>query len=311
MILLWTVGLIGGLAIAAAASRRAVTAALAASEASSISPALIGATVLALGTDLPEIASSVVAAMSGHGDVIVGDAAGSALTQVTLVLGLLCLAGRPIATDRTVVVSTGAMATGALLIAALMLRNGSLSRWQGLVLCIGWVVALVVVKARSPGPTEPRLPITTRRAGHHSAVALGWLALVGIAATVMVESFVHLSDRIGVPELVASAVVLSLGTSLPELVVDWTALRQSASALAVGDLFGSTLLDATLALGIGPALRAVEVSATSSTVAVIAALAVVAATAIAGSKPTHDHHSAPLLFAVYAASIAAILVTIG
>ena len=83
---LWIVGFVVGLAITAMGSRRAVTAALAASEASNISPGLIGLTVVAVGTDLPEIANSIVSALTGHGDVAVGDATGSAMTQVTLVL---------------------------------------------------------------------------------------------------------------------------------------------------------------------------------------------------------------------------------
>lgn len=310
MIVIWAVGFVVGLVVAASASRRAVTAALTASEASNISPALIGITVLAVGTDLPEIANSIVAALSGHGDLIIGDTVGSAFTQVTLVLGLLCLAGRPLVTDHAVVLLTGGMATGALLVVALMVRDLSLSRWEGLALIIGWIVAVAIVHRRTGTYRATRRSSMANGAARHGAVALAWLAVVGVSATVVVESFVGLTDRIGLPELLTSALVLSLGTSLPELVVDWTAVRRGATALAIGDLFGSTLLDATLAPGIGPALRAVEVSPTATTVTVIAALAVVAATAIAASKPVHDRRTSPLMFLVYGAAVAAVLVTV-
>ena len=103
------------------------------------------------------------------------------------------------------------------------------------------------------------------------------------------------------PQLVASAVILSLGTSLPELVVDLTALRRGAAALALGDLFGSSLLDSTLAIGSGPALRATEVSPDASTVCLIAAVGVAGATLIVMRHRSHHYASAALLFVLYGA----------
>ena len=319
MVIVWLFALLVGLIVAAFGSRRAVGAALDASRTSNIPAGIIGLTVMAVGTDLPEIANSIVAAFGNHGDLLVGDAVGSALTQVTLILGLLCLGSTPIHADRGTVLAVGTITTGALLVAALMVRNNLLSRWEGGVLVVAWVVAVYAIQRGRP---EPALPVSapatqpvdaseTGTTGRHVAVALGWLLVVGGAATLVVESFIVLSDRLGIPELIASAVVLSLGTSLPELVVDWTAIRQGAVALAIGDLFGSSLLDATLALGIGPLMRAVTVSPTAATACLIAAMGVMAASAIAGSRPSHGRSSATLLFLVYGAATAALIVGTG
>jgi cation:H+ antiporter len=322
MLAVWLFVLVAGLVIAAFGSRRAVSAALDASRMSNISPGLIGLTVMAVGTDLPEIANSIVAAMGGHGDLLVGDAAGSALTQVTLILGLLCLGSTPIHADRNTVLTTGTLTTAALLVAALMVGNGVIARWEGGALVAAWVLAIIAIQRRQPEPSPavaapaPLQPArgaagtngSTRR---HVAATLAWLLLVGAAATMIVESFIELSDRLGLPELIASAVVLSLGTSLPELVVDWTAIRRGAVALAIGDLFGSSLLDATLALGIGPMLRAVTVSPSAATACLIAAMGVMAATVIAGARPSHSRSSATLLFLVYGAATAALVVGAG
>lgn len=317
MIVLWLFALLAGLAAAAFGSRRAVGAALDASRTSSISPGIIGLTVMAVGTDLPEIANSIVAAFGDHGDLLVGDAAGSALTQVTLILGLLCLGTTPIHADRDIVLTIGTMTTAALLVVALMVQGGALSRWEGALLVAAWAVAIVVTQRRSAEPPTVSPPVRQPgdavrhpdgSTGRHVAVALGWLLVVGVAATAVVESFVELSDRIGIPQLIASAIVLSLGTSLPELVVDWTAIRRGAVALAIGDLFGSSLLDATLALGIGPLIRGVTVSPGAATACSIAAMGVMAATVIAGSRPSHGRSSATLLFLVYGAATAALIV---
>ena len=312
MIVVWLLVLVVSLAAAALGSRRAVTAALDASRTSNIPPGIIGLTVMAVGTDLPEIANSIVAAFGGHGDLIVGDAAGSALTQITLIFGLLCLGAAPIHADRNTVLTIGTMTTAALLIAALMSRDGVLARWEGAALVVAWVLAIILAeRRRSPSTPSVEPPTANGSTGRHVLVALGWLLVVGVAATGVVESFIEISDRLGIPELIASAIVLSLGTSLPELVVDWTAIRRGAVALAIGDLFGSSLLDATLALGIGPALRAVTVSPTAATACLIAAMGVMAATVIAGSRPSHGRSSATLLFLVYGAATAALVVGTG
>ena len=322
MIVIWLFLLVAGLALAAYGSRRAVTSALGASRTSSISPGIIGLTVVAIGTDLPEIANSIASAFGGHGDLLVGDTAGSALTQVTLILGLLCLGSTPIHADRDTVLAIGTMTTAALLVGALMVRDGVLARWEGALLVSAWVLAILVMQRRQPPralaepvrakPTEvAAAPSADRSTGRYIASALGWLLIVGIAATAVVESFIQISDRFGIPELIAGAVVLSLGTSLPELVVDWTAIRRGAVALAIGDLFGSSLLDSTLALGIGPSLRAVTVSPSAMTACIIAAMGVMAATVITGSRPSHGRPSATLLFLVYGAATAALIVGTG
>lgn len=312
MIVVWLLVLVGGLAAAAYGSRRAVTAALDASRTSNIPPGIIGLTVVAVGTDLPEIANSIVSALSGHGDLIIGDAAGSALTQVTFILALLCLGAGPIHADRNTVLTTGTMTTVALLVAALLIRDELFARWEGALLMAAWVLAIIAIqRQRTPHTPDLGPPETDGSTGRHVAVALGWLLLVGVAATAVVESFIIISDQLGIPQLIASAIVLSLGTSLPELVVDWTAIRKGAVAMAIGDLFGSSLLDATLAIGIGPALRAVTVSPSAATACLIAAMGVMAATVIAGSRPSHGRPSATLLFLVYGAATAALIVGTG
>ena len=223
MVLLWIVGFAVGMIVTALASRRAVTAALAASAATNISPGLIGITVVAIGTDLPEIANSIVAALTGHGDVVVGDAAGSAMTQVTLVLALLCFATQSIRTDRQTVVLVGGLTAIALFIDALLVSDGVLSRLEGLALVVGWFVLIVVIQrvlprapSWKPSGDETSHPPESRRTGLvHAGKAIAWLLLVAVAATLVVRSFIELTDAIGVPELFASAIVLSIGTSLP------------------------------------------------------------------------------------------------
>lgn len=310
MIAIWTVGLIAGMVAAALASRRAVVAALTAGEVAHVSPAFIGVTVMAVGTDLPEIANSIIAAWTGHGDVNVGDSAGSALTQVTFVLAVVCFLAAPVRSTSRVVIALGAATAAALALDALLVNDGSFGRSDGLLVVSIWLVSLAVFgRLRTPpaGDVGP----TRWNAAPHVAMTIVWLAVVGLAATIVVRSFVALTDALGIPELVASAIVLALGTSLPELVVDITALRRGAIALALGDLFGSSFVDATLAIGSGPLLRATDVSPDATAACLVAAAGVLAATVVMGARSTHGRSSAAALLVVYLAATAALVVTTG
>ena len=297
MILVWFAALAAGMVAVLIGSRRAVTAALAATAHSSLSPAFIGVTIMAVGTDLPEIANSIAAALTGHGDVALGDTAGSALTQVTLVLALLCLA-LPVRSQPAVTTTVGLLTVGALLIVAFLVRDGVLDRWEGVLLILIWVASVFWMRHLRTIPSDDR-PARSGSATRHGMAAFAWLAVVAVAATVVVRSFVEVSDFIGIPTLAASAIVLSIGTSLPELVVDWTAIRRGAMALALGDLFGSSLVDATLALGSGPAIRAIEVSDGAVAVSLIAAVGVGLATLVMRSAGEHGRRSAVILLAIY------------
>jgi cation:H+ antiporter len=262
-----------------------------------LSPAFVGVTLMAVGTDLPEIASSIAAALTGHGDIALGDTAGSALTQVTLILALLCLA-LPVRSDPAITTTVGLLTVGALLIVAFLVRDGVLDRWDGVLLILLWVAFVFGMRHQRKLPSVDR-PARSGSATRHAMTAFAWLAVVAVGATVVVRSFVEVSDFIGIPTLAASAIVLSIGTSLPELVVDWTAIRRGAMALALGDLFGSSLVDATLALGSGPAIRAIEVSDGAVAVSLIAAVGVGLATLVMRSTREHGRRSAVILLAVY------------
>lgn len=304
MILLWAIALIAGLAAASLASRRAVTHALAATDGTRVSSGFVGMTVLAIGTDLPEIANSIISAVTDHGDLNVGDSAGSAVTQVTLVLGILCFGAR-LASDRRTVVALGLLTSAALVSIGMLLRDGSFDRSDGAMLLVGWVVVVGAMKFVSFEPVTA--PDSTGQVRRDIARAGGWLVVVAVAATVVVQSFVAIAESVAVPEVVAGAIVLALGTSLPELIVDWTAVRRGATALALGDLFGSSFLDATLAIGIGPAITPTLISDAATTTCVIAACGVLGATVVAGSKSHLGRGSAGALIAVYAATTAALV----
>ena len=299
MLAVWALLLVGAVGATSVASRRAVRSAVRVAEALKVSPALVGLTVVAIGTDLPEIANSLVASATGHGDVNVGDSMGSAVTQMTLTLALLCLAGGTITTNRNFVVAVGTATVFAAFVVRLLVDDGELTRLDGGVLILLWLGGTVLL---GQGELRPRQTFGRRRSrgvGSELATTIGWLTAVGAAAVVVVESFLRIAELLGVPEFIGSFIALSIGTSLPELFVDWTAIRRGASSMAIGDIFGSSFVDSTLAVGIGPAVFSSAVSPAVFTGTVLAALGMMAATVIVARSSRYDWRVSLGLFAVY------------
>lgn len=262
MALFWL--LVAGVAMALAviASSRAVDHAARAASGLGVPAFVVGFTLVALGTDLPEIANSVVASVAGHGDVNVGDSVGSAAAQASLVVGLLpFLARRAITLDRRNIAMLGAAAVLGLGLGVLLVADGWFGRGDGAVLVGWWVVAVAVIRRLAREPSQPELPLPERHPAAHLVIALLWLLGVGSGATVAVTGIIRLASALSVPEYLVSFLGLAIGTSLPELVVAVSAVRRRHDDLALGDALGATLSDATVSPGVGPLVAPTAVTA--------------------------------------------------
>ena len=300
MTALWILAGIIGLVIALAASRRAVHHATALAFGSRLPPFIIGVGLLAIGTDLPEIANSIIASLRDQGDLNVSDSIGSAATQLTLVLGLLPLVvgGFPVGRRRVRVI--GALTVLALGLGIILVANGELSRLDGGLLVAAWVAASAAIWRFAPRASDPVLPVPATRKARHVSLALGALMLVGGGAWLTIEALIRVADLIGVPVYVVGFLGASLGTSLPELMVDVTALRSGQRDLAIGDVFGSSLIDATLSIGIGPLIAPTAVSAGLAVRGGLAALVAAAiVTLVLGIRRRHSRLTGALLLALY------------
>ena len=261
MLVVWALAVAAGLTLAVVASTRGVDHAARAAAGLGVPAFVVGFTVLALGTDLPEIANSVVSSMTGHGDINVGDSIGSAAAQATLVLGLVPLLARPVDVDRRNVTVLGGAATVLLLLGVALMADGALSRADGVVLVLAWVLAIRLSWRQVRPPAQPELPLPERHPLGHAALAVGWLLVVAAGATLAVTGLTRLAASLAVPEYVVSFLGMALGTSLPELVVAVTAARRGQGDLALGDVLGASLADASLSVGVGPVIAPTAVTA--------------------------------------------------
>lgn len=305
-VLVAVVLVVGGLALSIWASSVVVERAAVIVASFGVPPFLIGMVLFALGTDLPEIANSVAASVSGHGDLNVGDSIGSALVQSTVVLGVLAFVRRgPVAVERREIAGTGIVTVAALGAAAWSVSDGMLDRVDGLVLIALWVAGSAVVWRVAP-PSQLDLPVDAEPARALDVlVAAGGLALVGGGALAAVQGLVGLADALGISEFVVSFFLASVGTSLPELVVNTVAIRRGETALAVGGVVGASMLDASVSIGSGPLVAPVAVTAATGVRSALVVLVVIAAvTVLLAARRRHDAFSAVVCLLLYVAAAA-------
>ena len=234
---------------------------------------VVGATIISLGTTLPELATAIVAVMQGSTDLAVGNATGSVITNTTLVLGAGALFGAIPVLQETASKLRIFTALMVALIAFSFLDSGLDSFRQGgvlppwaavlLLMCVPIYLLLVFRNAaRLKTPATRSVDVSHHAEAeskrHSSKVRIilvnlmllvGFAALLAFGSDAAVSSATTLAHRVGIPEVLIASTIIALGTSLPELVTTVNAARKGHGDLAVGNVLGANILNVTLVLG--------------------------------------------------------------
>lgn len=235
---------------------------------------IIGATIVSLGTTLPEATVSVLAAVNGNPDLALGNAIGSIIADTGLIIGLAALIGR-LPVDQIVVQRQGKIQVwSGILLAFVSLPflsggSGNISRWVGW-LFLGLLITYIHFsikwsKTSSIDSSTTDLEEATCTEGsiytenilveEKSPVALQILKLIGGIALVIGSSKILIpaveisAVRIGIPQSIIAATLIAFGTSLPELVTAITAVRKGHGELAVGNIVGADILNVLFVVG--------------------------------------------------------------
>jgi cation:H+ antiporter len=225
---------------------------------------VIGATIISLGTTLPEMFVSVMAAFMGNPGLALGNGVGSIIADTGLIFGLSCvLASMPV--NRYILNRTGWIQVGAavLLVAisvmALATREpGSppmLERWVGfffLALLVGYLYITYHWSKQKHGEEDNSAENDETEV---RGLALSWILLLGglilviFGARLLVPGASEIAERIGVPDDVIAASMVAFGTSLPELITAITAIRKGHPEITVGNVVGADVLNCLFVIG--------------------------------------------------------------
>jgi cation:H+ antiporter len=227
---------------------------------------IIGATLIALGTSLPEMAASVAASFNGKTDIAIANVIGSNVLNITLVLATVFLIATKINPNRDFFAKDSTWALVPVLVFILMILDGVISRFDAtlLLLLMGAYLLFLLQDAKDmPEEDLDDLDVSNFSWLQTGAVLLGGFVLVIIGAHFTVESASTIARDFGISEWIIGIIMISLGTSLPELVVSVSAAMKGKVDMAIGNIIGSNMANTTVVLGASALVNPININASA------------------------------------------------
>ena len=213
---------------------------------------LIGATVVSIGTTLPEVMVSTTSALTGHGEIAYGNAIGSVICNAALIAAIT-IAVRPGKVDpKSLRTPVAFFFVAAAFYAGVAYTTGSFTRPVGLILLamfVAYIVCNVLAMKNTPAPEEEEQTEEGSFAKELGLLAIG-AVLIAVGADLLVDNGTLIAQALGVPESVIALTFVALGTSLPELVTAITSLAKGHGALSLGNVIGANVFNLVLVSGV-------------------------------------------------------------
>ncbi|MFO7529358.1 MAG: calcium/sodium antiporter [Marinobacter sp.] len=230
-------------------------------------PLLIGMVVVGFGTSAPEMVVSALAASQGNPGLALGNAYGSNITNIALILGITALIA-PIAVHSQVMRKELPILTVVTLFAIWQLFDGTLSRLDAVALVgvffavLGWSIWSGMRTPDDPMATEVSAELTTHAMPIRKALfwLVAGLVLLVISSRILVWGAVDLATAFGVSDLIIGLTIVAVGTSLPELASSIIAARKGEHDLALGNILGSNLFNTLAVVGIAGLITPIGVA---------------------------------------------------
>lgn len=232
-----------------------------------LSELIIGATIVSMGTTLPEVMVSASSALSGHGEISYGNAIGSVICNTALILAITIIAKPPQVDKETLLKPVLFFFTASAFYVFNVYCFGTFSRFSGVVLLsifILYMVLTVFGAKKSPVPYQEIKSENLR--GNENIIFFKDLffliigaAIIALGSDLLVDNGIEIAYALGVPESVVALTFVALGTSLPELVTALTSLVKGHGTLSLGNIVGANLLNIVFVSGLSMTLSPFDV----------------------------------------------------
>ena len=217
-----------------------------------ISEFVIGSTLIALGTSLPEMAASIAASLNNKPEIAIANAVGSNIMNITLVLALIFIVSKPFKSDRDFFAKDSIWALVPILVFLLMSIDGVIGTFDAVLLLILMLAYLIFLLEDSRGLSLEEIDDDLKE-NFSWLSSLGLLVsgflMVVIGAHFAVDSASNIAKDFGVSEWIIGVLLISFGTSLPELVISISAALKGKVEMAIGNIIGSNLANTTMVIG--------------------------------------------------------------
>lgn len=221
-----------------------------------IPPFIIGVTLVALGTSLPELITSILAVVADSSEIVLGNVVGSNISNICLIMGLTSVFAGKIELKFDVLAVDLPMVVGSAFMLGLMVMDTQFQAFEGLILLSGIFLYLSYVlfsgKENRKAHPETQEAIAVRPEIRWTVYLILLLSggAIYFSAAYNVESIIRLSDILGISKEFISLTMVALGTSLPELVVSLAAIRSGNTEIAIGNVLGSNIFNIYGVMGI-------------------------------------------------------------
>lgn len=224
---------------------------------------IVGATVVSIGTTLPEVMVSATGALNGQGSMAYGNAIGSIICNTALIAAISVTFNPGRTNTKTMRVPVIFFFVSAAVYCAATYLLGEFPRWLGILLLATFIVyMLITIRQGFKNPENTPKDEETQKQKKlifDLAFLVVGAALIAIGADLLVDNGTIIAQKLGVPETVIALTFVALGTSLPELVTTITSLRKGHAALGIGNVIGANIFNLVLVSGISVTLAPFEV----------------------------------------------------
>ena len=225
---------------------------------------IVGATVVSIGTTLPEVMVSVTGAMQGQGAMAYGNAIGSIICNTSLIAAISVACNPGPVNVKTMKMPVIFFFSSAALYCMAAYVLGEFPQWLGFVLLTIFVVYMLItvrqgLKNPSEAHEEEEESGKPKQLWQELLLLVGGAAVIAVGADLLVDNGTFIAQELGVPETVIALTFVALGTSLPELVTTITSLRKGHASLGIGNVIGANIFNLVLVSGASVALAPFEV----------------------------------------------------
>lgn len=233
-----------------------------------ISHFVIGATLIAFGTSLPEMAASMMAASAEKSEMAVANVVGSVTFNITMVLGIVFLISKKMNPNRNLFAQDSAWVIVPVVIFFLMIQDGVIGRVDGFLYLLVMISYLIFLFTDSKEDLEGEIDEDLAKEKFKWGktvllLSIGFVLTIG-GANFVVESGATIARTFGISEWIIGLFLISLGTSLPELVVSLVAVKKGNAEMSIGNIIGSNVANFSMVLGAASLINPLRVDLVST-----------------------------------------------
>ena len=232
-----------------------------------ISKYLIGFLVVSIGTSLPELVASITGALSNQTSMVLGTIIGSNISDLTLVLGVMAIAGKKIKLEHPIVGKFFFQTVVLVALPLILVSDGAITRPDGIILLAGFGAYVANLWIREGKMGKMKKDVKLKHLWRDGLIFAGCIVALLVGARILIYSASQIAAIVGISPYVIGLTIIALGTSLPEVMVEVKSILKGISSLAFGDLIGSIIANSTLVLGIVAVINPIVIDPWSIAVA--------------------------------------------